>query len=135
MKKKTSIFAIFALATLLTACGSGTDDEGITDTDDIYVAEEGVSGRFWFDIEDDDMSVGDETVFKVRARDQNNGPASDVFVQCFREEGLGFVEAQGLTDDYGTFSGVVRCVLPGSWRIQCSSVAAGWQEYKTIRCR
>jgi hypothetical protein len=133
--KNVSIFAIFALTTFVAACGGGTDEDGITDTNDVYVAEEGQSGRFWFDIEDDDIDVGDETVFKVRARDQNGGPASDVYVECYREEGLGFVEGQGLTDDHGTFSGVVRCVLPGSWRIQCSSFAAGWQEYRTIRCR
>ncbi len=136
MKKLTLIIPLVGFLALgFLGCGSDTDDPGETGYDGVYVAEEGVSGEFDFTVDDSEMDVSDSSSFLVHARDRNGLPSRNVFVGCSGEAGLTFTEAGGLTDDYGNFSGFVSCAQVGSWRMVCSAVAAGWQEYKTIKCR
>lgn len=94
-------------------------------------------GTVSVDVVDSSFPVSTTTGFTVKIRGADSTPQADVPVTCDSEIGLAIVEpstGKGITDGFGSYSGVLGCAAPGSFRFGCRTPGAGIRDFVTVKC-
>ena len=131
-------FACVLLVGFVACNGSTGGNESASDdsrTDDIFSSSS--AGTVSVAVVNDSLPVSDTTPFTVTIRGADGSTQSDVPITCDSEAGLAIVEpntGQGLTDGFGSYSGVIGCAAPGSFRFGCRTPGAGIRKFVTVKC-
>jgi len=136
---------LLTLVSLLAGCTGSTSEGGGPDdfNGTIYVpGDDSGSISLTVDLSPGNrMPVGGVTDFIVKVRNSDGGPVAQAPVICGTEEGLEIVDpeasglvAMGITDAFGTFSGVVGCVSRGSRQMACEVANTTKRQFISIVC-
>jgi len=124
-KPLLSMSAVLVASSLLWACAGDTGgEEGAENAnlvEDDFVSDGAAGASLEIDVLNR-FFTGGRSGFFVRARDAQGQPLESLRVVCDTEPGLIILDpssGNGLTDQFGNFSGVLSGETPGSFAIEC----------------
>lgn len=134
------LISLLALAAI--GCSSGDTDGGSAADKDFldtqFVATPGSVGDISLSAGSSTVAVGDTESFTVRVTDVTGAGVTGVQIACDTERGLALVEPTSgteLTGTSGAMSGLVGCLLPGSFQMVCRGpVGLNFRRQLGIQC-
>ena len=126
----------FALLAFV-GCGSDRTGGGDVDfSDATFVASDDSTGSLSLSISRPSIETGDGTRYLATLRDANGGPVASARIRCLGESGVTTdVEGGiGITDSFGSISGTLICLAPGSYQFWCQHLGTTRRVVTSVRC-
>jgi len=139
VKYVTAVLIMFSVTCLLTACtgNTGTGDAPEDFAGTTYIPGDS-TGSISLSIDtgpNNRVPTGDVISFLVRVFNSDGGPVAQAPVICGAEgDDVIFDPDRGLTDRFGTFSGLLACTEPGSRQLLCEVQGTTKRQWASIVC-
>jgi len=126
----------FALIAFV-GCGSDRTGGGDVDfSDATFVASDDSTGSLSLSISTPSIEVGDGRRYSATLKDADGGPVAGARLRCLGESGV-TTDVEGgiaITDVWGSVSGTVFCLAPGSYQFLCQHLGTTRRVVTTIKC-
>ncbi|RME60079.1 MAG: hypothetical protein D6780_03995 [Candidatus Dadabacteria bacterium] len=139
--REALISIVLALAVILIVvqgCGKTDGGSAGSASSTQFEADSGNSGTLLLTVSNTSINVGETSSFTVTVKDENGNPVSQINIACDTEQGLALIDPNtgfSITDAFGSISGVVGCVSPGSFQMACRlPIGANKRKFVTIKC-
>jgi len=126
----------FALIAFV-GCGSDRTGGGDIDfSDATFVASDDSTGSLSLSVSTPSIEVGDGRRYSATLKDANGGPVAGARLRCLGESGV-TTDVEGgvaITDSFGSISGTVFCLAPGSYQFWCQHLGTTRRVVTTVKC-